>query len=163
MVLGITLVTGIISGSYPAFYLSAFRPAAVLKGNLKSSAGELFVRKGLVVFQFTLSVIFIIAVLVIYRQINYIQTKNLGYNRDNIIHFEIPFEMDSVKLKRAATFLDEVKNIPGVINASSYYHNLTGDHGGIGGFQWPGKDPGKDIEFANLEVGYNFIETLELK
>ena len=130
VVLGITLVTGIVSGSYPALYLSGFRPAAVLKGKLKSSAGELWVRKGLVVFQFTLSVIFIIAVLVVYRQINYIQTKNLGYNRDNVIHFEIPFEMDSVKLKTAATFLDEVKNIPGVVNASSYYHNLTGDHGG---------------------------------
>ena len=162
-VLGITLVTGIISGSYPALYLSGFRPAAVLKGKLKSSVGELWVRKGLVVFQFTLSVIFIIAVLVVYRQINYIQSKNLGYNRDNVIHFEIPFEMDSVKLKTAATFLDEVKNIPGVINASSYYHNLTGDHGAIGGFQWPGKDPGKDIEFANLEVGYNFIETLGIE
>lgn len=159
-ILGITMVTGAISGSYPALYLSGFRPAAVLKGKLKNSAGELWVRKGLVIFQFTLSVIFIIAVLVVYRQINYIQSKNLGYNRDNVIHFEIPFTMDSVRLKTAATFLDEVKNIPGVINASSYYHNLTGDHGAIGGFQWPGKDPGKDIEFANLEVGYNFIETL---
>src|SRR5450432_3469203 len=98
--LGITLVTGIISGSYPALYLSGFRPAAVLKGKLKSSAGELWIRKGLVIFQFTLSVIFIIAVLVVYRQISYIQSKNLGYSRDNVIHFEIPFEMDSVKLKR---------------------------------------------------------------
>jgi putative ABC transport system permease protein len=162
-VLGIALVTGIISGSYPALYLSGFRPAAVLKGKLKSSVGEIWVRKGLVVFQFTLSVIFIIAVLVVYRQINYIQTKNLGYNRGNVIHFEIPFEMDSVKLKTATTFLDDVKNIPGVINASSYYHNLTGDHGAIGGFEWPGKEPGKDIEFANLEVGYNFIETLGIE
>src|SRR5450432_3348191 len=162
-VLGITLITGIISGSYPALYLSGFRPATILKGKLKSSAGELWIRKGLVIFQFTLSVIFIIAVLVVYRQISYIQSKNLGYSRDNVIHFEIPFEMDSVKLKRAATFLDEVKNIPGVINASSYYHNLTGDHGAIGGFQWPGKEPGKDIEFANLEVGYNFIETLDIQ
>ena len=160
-VAGITLITGLIAGSYPALYLSGFRPAAVLKGNIKTSIGELWIRKGLVIFQFTLSVIFIVSVLVVYRQINYIQSKNLGYNRDNIIHFEIPFERDSEK--RATAFLDEVKNIPGVVNASSYYHNLTGDHGGIGGFQWPGKDPGNDIEFANLEVGYNFIETLGIE
>ena len=160
---GITLVTGVIAGSYPAFYLSGFQPAAVLKGKLKTSVGEIWIRKGLVVFQFTLSVTFIVSVLIVYRQINYIQSRNLGYSRDNIIHFEIPLEMDQDKLQKAATFLDELKKIPGVINASSYYHNLTGDHGAIGGFQWPGKNPEKDIEFANLEVGYNFIETLGIE
>lgn len=160
----ITILTGLLAGSYPALYLSGFKPAAVLKGKLKTSIGELWVRKGLVVFQFTLSVIFIVSVLVVYRQVSYIQSTNLGYNRDNIIHFEIPLEFDSVKLKLAANFLDELKTIPGVVNASSYYHNLTGDHGSIGGFQWPGKDPNmKVVDFANLEVGYNFIETLGIQ
>lgn len=162
-VVGITLFTGLMAGSYPAFYLSGFKPAAVLKGKLKTSFGELWIRKGLVVFQFTLSVIFIVSVLVVYRQISYIQSRNLGYSRDNTIHFEIPLEDDPEKIQTATTFLDELKNIPGVINASSYYHNLTGDHGAIGGFQWPEKTPGKDIEFANLEVGFNFIETLGIE
>jgi putative ABC transport system permease protein len=66
-------------------------------------------------------------------------------------------------LRAAATFINELKNIPGVSNASSYYHNLTGDHGGIDGFEWPGKEPNTDIEFANLEVGYNFLETVGIK
>ncbi|MDZ7650984.1 MAG: FtsX-like permease family protein [Cytophagales bacterium] len=66
---GITLFTGIIAGSYPALYLSGFRPAAVLKGEVRGSWGELWARKGLVVFQFLLSVILIVSVLVIYRQI----------------------------------------------------------------------------------------------
>ncbi|WP_221622068.1 permease prefix domain 2-containing transporter [Larkinella knui] len=162
-ILGITLLTGLISGSYPALYLSGFNPTAVLKGKLKTSVGELLVRKGLVVFQFTISILFIVSVLVVYQQIDYIQTKNLGYNRDHIIHFEIPLAMDSVKLKSAEAFLGEVKNSPGVVNASSYYHNLTGDHGAISGFQWPGKPPGKDIDFSNLEVGYNFMETLGME
>ena len=134
-----------------------------MKGKLKTSVGELLVRRGLVVFQFTVSILFIVSVLVVYKQIDYIQSKNLGYNRDNIIHFEIPLDMDSVKLKTAEAFLGELKTIPGVINASSYYHNLTGDHGAISGFQWPGKEEGRDIEFANLEVGYNFMETLGME
>jgi ABC-type antimicrobial peptide transport system permease subunit len=157
-VLCVTLITGLISGSYPALYLSGFRPVAVLKGKLKTSAGERWVRKGLVVFQFTLSVIFIVAVLVVYRQMQYIQTKNLGYNRNNLVHFEIPFGMEETQLKKAELFVNELKNIPGVVNASSYYHNLTGDHGGISGLEWEGKVPHTDIEFANLEVGLGFIE-----
>jgi putative ABC transport system permease protein len=162
-VLGIVLFTGLISGSYPAFYLSGFNPVTVLKGRLNSSLGEIWVRKGLVVFQFTLSVVFIAAVLIVYRQLNYIQTRNLGYNRDNIIHFEIPLEMDSAKMNAAATFVNRLGTLPGVVNASSYYHNLTGDHGAISGFEWPGKNPNQDIEFSNLEVGYNFLETAGIK
>jgi len=161
--LGIVLFTGLVSGSYPAFYLSHFRPAAVLKGVFRSSAGELWIRKGLVVFQFTLSVVFIIGVLIVYKQINYIQSKDLGYSRENSIHFEIPSGRDEKSFKADVSFLDEVRNISGVVSASSYYHNLTGAHGGIGGFQWPGKDPNMDIDFANLEVGYGFLETAGIK
>jgi putative ABC transport system permease protein len=162
-IIGITLISGVIAGSYPALYISHFKPALVLKGKLKTSLGELWIRKGLVVFQFALSVIAIVAVLTVYRQINFIQSKNLGYSRDNVIDFAIPLEMDSAKLVAAASFVNELKNIPGVINAGSYYHNLNGDHGAIGGLEWPGKDPTRDINFANLEVGNGFLETIGIK
>jgi putative ABC transport system permease protein len=158
-VIGITAATGLLAGSYPAFYLSGFKPVTVLKGKLNTSFGELWIRKGLVVFQFTLSIIFIAAVLIVYEQLNLIQSKNLGYSRDNVIHFEIPLEMDSARLNAAYSFVTRLSRIPGVINASSYYHNLTGDRGAISGFEWPGKNPGTDIEFSNLEVGNNFLET----
>ncbi|HEX8531750.1 MAG TPA: ABC transporter permease, partial [Cytophagales bacterium] len=86
--LAITLLTGLLAGSYPALYLSGFHPMAVLKGKLHASGGEAWARKGLVVFQFTLSVILIVSVVVVYEQVAYIQSKNLGYNRDNIITFK---------------------------------------------------------------------------
>jgi hypothetical protein len=96
---------------------------------------------------------------VVYKQINYIQSKDLGYNRQQLAHFEIPFDASEKSLNAAASFLDEVRALPGVESASSYYHTLTGAHGNISDFQWPGKDPGKFIDFNNLEMGYGFIHT----
>ncbi|MEM8529172.1 MAG: ABC transporter permease, partial [Bacteroidota bacterium] len=86
-ILGIVLLTGLLSGSYPAFYLSRFEAVEVLKGKIRRSFGDVWLRKGLVVFQFTVSIILIIAVLVVYHQIQFIQNKNLGFQKDQIIHF----------------------------------------------------------------------------
>ena len=159
-VLGITILTGLLAGSYPALYLSGFRPAAVLKGQWQASWGALWIRKGLVVFQFALSVVFIVTVLVVYRQINYIQSKDLGYNREQLVHFEIPMAgPDSATIAINAAFVARLRTIPGVVSVGSYYHSLMGEHGSISDFHWKGKDPSKSIDFANLEVGYNFIET----
>ena len=88
ILIGIILFTGLVSGSYPALYLSKFNPLAILKGKLNSSFSELLARKGLVVFQFTLSVMLIVAVLVVYRQIQFIQSTRIGYNKDNVIRFD---------------------------------------------------------------------------
>lgn len=157
-IISITAITGFIAGSYPAMYLSGFKPALVLKGKFTISASESWIRKGLVVFQFTVSVVLIISVLVIYKQMNLIQNKNLGYNKDNIISFS-----NEGKLRnRLNTFLTEVRKIPGVINASSMDGDMTGNHSGGGGISWPGQPPGKGIEFHGLDVDNDLLATLDL-
>lgn len=158
-VLALTLTTGIIAGSYPALYLSGFDPVSVLKGKLSYSAGEVWARKGLVVFQFTLSVIFIIAVVVVYKQIEYVQTKNLGYNKDNIISFGIEGRVK----ENLVTFLSEMKNIPGIINASSTAHNLMGQKFTTSDLNWTTKNPEDRIVFEVAMVNYDMLQTLNIK
>ncbi len=168
----ITLVTGILAGSYPALYLSGFSAISMLRGKFTASFGELWARRGLVVFQFTISVILIVSVLVVYRQIKYIQEKNLGYSRDNIVLFEMEmkpgadesyFERGGAYELYVKTFMDKVSAIPGVVKASNFYHDLTGKHGGLSGIDWEDGKQDEDVGFCNLEAGYNFIETLGVK
>lgn len=153
---GLTILTGIIAGSYPALYLSGFKPAAVLKGEMKGSIGELWARKGLVVFQFLLSVVLIVSVLVIYKQIQFVQTKNLGYKKDHLIQFP----MEGKAKTNLQTFLTELRRIPGVVNASSTGHNFLGRNNNTSGLQWPGKNPDDLILFENVSVDYGMLETL---
>ncbi|MEM9391306.1 MAG: ABC transporter permease [Bacteroidota bacterium] len=154
--LGITLVTGVLAGSYPALYLAGFKPVKVLKGEVKGSIGELWARRGLVIFQFTLSIVLIVAVLVIYKQIEFVQTKNLGYNKDNVIYFETEGRID----ENLETFLNEVKTIPGVANASSSGHTFMGRNNNTSGLSWEGKNPDDKILFENVRVNHEFLETM---
>jgi predicted permease len=155
----ITLITGVVSGSYPAFYLSGFRPALVLKGKLNTSMGELFVRKGLVVFQFTLSMIFIVAVLVVFKQMRYIQSGNLGYNKDNVL----VFNSDGRLLGNQENFVAELKRIPGVVSASGTSHNLVGHNYSTGGMEWEGMAPDQNPMFEVASVGHDFCQTMGIK
>ena len=159
--LSITVMAGFIAGSYPALYLSAFRPAAVLKGHLENSWGELWARKGLVVFQFVVSIVLILSVLVIYRQIEFTQTKHLGYSKDNVIYFDTEGKPET----NLELFLSEIRSIPGIQNASSIGHSLVegGYRSGTSTAQWEGKDPNEIIEFENVRVNYGLIETMGIE
>jgi len=159
--LGATVITGLVAGSYPALYISGFHPAAVLKGKLSSSFGELLARKGLVVFQFAISILFIVSVLVVYKQIEFVQSTNLGYNRANLIYFGLSGALGQPKTRE--TMMEEMKKIPGIENVSSTSHNMTGHNGGTSGVVWEGKNPEDRTEFERLMVNYDMIETLGIQ
>ncbi|HMQ00273.1 MAG TPA: ABC transporter permease, partial [Cyclobacteriaceae bacterium] len=154
--LGITLFSGILAGSYPAFFLSSFKPSQVLKGEIKGSYAELWARKGLVIFQFALSVILIVSVMVIYSQIDFVQNKNLGYKKDNLIRFPVEGKLNENK----ESFLTEVRRIPGVVNASTMGHTLMGRNNNTSGLRWEGKNPEEIVLFENVRVNYDMLETL---
>ncbi|MGC3945630.1 MAG: ABC transporter permease [Chryseolinea sp.] len=157
-IVAITSITGLVAGSYPAIYLSGFNPATVLKGKLKSSVGEVWIRKGLVAFQFTLSVVLIVSVLVVYKQIEFVQNVNLGYSKDNVIYFDV----EGRTVKNTATFLSEIKQIPGVLNAASTTSDMTG-HSWSVGFDWEGKTSEEKVRAELMAVNPDFLETLGLE
>jgi putative ABC transport system permease protein len=153
---GLLLITGFISGSYPALYLSSFNPIRVLKGSLKFSQGALWFRKGLVVFQFMLSIILIIGTIVISKQVNYIQSINLGYDRENLIY--IPLEGDlTAKYK---LFKNQALSTPGIKDITRMSQNPTQIDNGTGGIDWEGKDPTSGVEFTQAAAGYDFTKTM---
>ncbi|ATP56433.1 transporter permease [Pedobacter ginsengisoli] len=159
-IIGVTIFTGLLSGSYPALYLSGLKPSTALKGKLQLTAAALLTRQGLVVFQFAFSAILIVAVLIIYKQIEYIQESNPGYKKDNVLYFET-----NGKLRNNIDFvIDEVKKIDGVANASSIDRELLGDLSyTLGEFGWEGRNPKEVIKFQRADVNAGFIETLGIK
>ncbi|MBD2701184.1 ABC transporter permease [Spirosoma sp. BT702] len=159
ILLGMTFLTGIVAGSYPALFLSSLNPVRVLKGSLKFGSGARLFRQGLVVFQFGLSMLLIVGTIVVYRQVNYIQTKNLGFDRENLIYVPADGELGT----KYETFKAELQQMPG-IQAVSYMGELPINLGSsTGGVTWTGKDPNVNIQFTQTSVGYDFVKTLKVK
>ncbi len=156
---GLTFLTGFLSGSYPALFLSSFNPVKVLKGTPKLSVGSAWFRKGLVVFQFVLSVILIVGTIIISKQVNFIQTKNLGYDRENLIY--IPLEGDLTA--KYEIFKNEALKMPGIQSITRITYTPTNFVTSTGGVKWEGKDPNLNVEFTQVSVGYDFVPTMKLK
>jgi len=157
-ILVIALITGFLAGSYPALYISGFNPLAILKGKLNTSTAEMLSRKGLVVFQFTLSTILIVAVTVIYQQVQFIRNTNLGYNKENIVRITAEGNIQT----NQEAFISEIQKTTGVVNAGYTFHNIVGRKYSDG-LDWAGKDPNLDVYFEVFGVSHNFIETMDMQ
>jgi len=156
--LGITLFTGLAAGSYPALLLSSLNPIRVLKGPVRLGSGAKRFRQGLVVFQFMLSTLLIIATIVVYRQLEYVQTKNLGYDRENVIYLTAEGALAS----QYATFKSELLRQPGIQSLTYMDGTPTQPFGSTGSVKWPGKDPALSIQFQFSRVDYDFAKTLRV-
>ena len=156
-VLGITTAIGILAGVYPALYLTSFRPVQVLKGQAVKGKGERNVRATLVAFQFTVSIGLIIAALIINQQVDYIQTKDLGFDKENVLVIQNDREID----ERRAEFQNQLAQQPMVLN-SSFTTGIPGLP------QYMRRDFTKDGDNNNMGITWfqaddQFLETLDVQ
>lgn len=157
--IGIALVTGGMAGSYPAFFLSSFKVVNILKGPTQKSSRGSLMRKILVVGQFAVSILLIIAVTVLYKQLHYIRNANLGYNKEQLVcvykNAEIKKSYDAVK--------SEILKEPGIINVTSAL-NLPGwAWPSFSISNWEGNDTNRTLKLHYCYVDYDYFKTFKMK
>jgi len=155
--LGFSFITGIITGSYPAFYLSSFKPVKVLKGSFRVGRLASVPRKVLVVLQFTVSVVLIIGTIVVFRQIQFAKDRPVGYSRDGLVAVpmltsDIHKHFDAVKLN--------LLNAGAIADMAEAGSPPTSGAGSTSAVEWPGKDPNLSTDFQQNNISYDYGKTI---
>jgi putative ABC transport system permease protein len=155
------IVIGILAGIYPALVLSGFEPVKVLKGMKISGAASShtsWLRQGLVIIQFALSALLIVSTTIVYRQITFLHTKDLGFNKEQVLFFDIRGDIE----RNIETFKNELKRSTNVVSATAGY-GLPGDQFAGDGVIIPTKDANKNQATSLFVVDYDYVTTLGLK
>ncbi len=155
----ITLICGLVAGSYPSLYLSSFNPVAVLKGIKLKNGGANFTRKGLVVVQFSISIILIICTVVVFQQIQHVKNRDLGFSKNNLIEADMQGNVAKyfIPMNQDLLATGMVENVAIADHTILYGGNNTS------GFTWKGKAPETQILISNRNVTTAFMKTSGLK
>ena len=157
--LSIALITGVISGIYPALFLSGFRPAKVLKGSLNKMGGNLFFRNGLVVVQFVVSILLLVGTIVVYQQLHFIKNRNLGFEKENLLYMPMSGEIWNKQQALKA----ELSKDPLTSNFAITSDVPTNLSSGTVNIEWEGKDPQLQVVFPVIHINESFIDVFKMR
>ncbi len=155
----ITLICGLIAGSYPSLYLSSFNPVFILKGIKLKTGSAAWIRKGLVVVQFSISIILIISTIIIYQQIQHVKDRQLGFNKNNLIEMNMQGDM----AKNYIAIQQDLLRTGVVENVASSDHTTIDGGNNTGGLTWDGKTSNAQILVSQRYVTPEFMNTTGLK
>lgn len=155
----VILFTGLVSGSYPAFYLSATKVVSVFKNHIQGSKNVVRARKGLVLFQFVLATALIVSTVVVFQQINYALKQSIGYEKEQLVMVPLEGEL----FEKYDIFKSQLENKPGIESVSRTTHTLLGRNSNTGDVNWEGKDPEFNALFERILVDYDFFSTMGMK
>lgn len=153
------LITGVISGIYPAFYMASLKPVAILKGETMQGKGNGRLRQALVILQFTLSILIAVSAVFLYRQLNFMLNKDLGYDKENLIAIPMPDDMRG----RYYSLKSRLSSDPLILGVTASMRNPVMIGSNSGGARWEGKDPEKQVLIGVNAVDYDYTATMKMQ